>query len=359
MHHLSLFLGVVNPTLMKKQAVKTFLIFSSVRKSLVWNNQNSIHRTYSEDQSKARPAHFICYSLPHRAVVKIHGRDRNSFLQGIITNDMELLDDERCMYAHMLNVQGRTLYDIILYSLTEKSTEPSLLLECDSTVKDAIMKHLKVYKIRRKVSITPCPELAIWTLLAVCKDSPPGKPTITANKEDIVMEKDPRTELMGWRLILNHQVNPKDTVASTEEGDPEEYHMHRYTIGLPEGVDDLPPGIALPLESNLVYMNGINFRKGCYIGQELTARTHHTGVVRKRLMPVCLSAPAGGLEKGAALQTNSGKPAGKYRAGKGELGLGLIRLAHAKEPLALKPSTDGSTVTLEANVPQWWPEEAK
>ena len=119
-----------------------------------------------------------------------------------------------------------------LFSLKEKSTEPSLLLECDSTVKDAILKHLKVYKIRRKVSITPCPELAIWALLPVDKDSAPDKPEITDNKQDIVLERDPRTELMGWRLIVNREVKPEDIIASALEGNPEEYHKHRYTIGM-------------------------------------------------------------------------------------------------------------------------------
>ncbi|XP_012683296.2 putative transferase CAF17 homolog, mitochondrial [Clupea harengus] len=361
MHNLGLFLGAVNTALMRKQALKTFLTLSSVRRTLVWTNvQNSLLRTYSQDKSKTGSSNFVVYSLLHRTLVKIHGHETSSFLQGLVTNDMEQLEDERCMYAHMLNVQGRTLYDIIFYSLKEKSTEPSLLLECDSTVKDAILKHLKVYKIRRKVSITPCPELAIWALLPVDKDSAPDKPEITDNKQDIVLERDPRTELMGWRLIVNREVKPEDIIASALEGNPEEYHKHRYTIGLPEGVNDLPPGVALPLESNLVYMNGINFSKGCYIGQELTARTHHTGVVRKRLMPVRLSAPVDGLQEGVALQTNSEKPAGKYRAGKGEHGLSLIRLAHAKEPLALKPSqADGSSVTLQVSVPEWWPNEAK
>lgn len=105
-------------------------------------------------------------------------------------------------------------------------------------------------------------------------------------------------------------------------------------------------------------MQGISFKKGCYIGQELTARTHHTGVIRKRLMPVTLSAPVENVDQGVALETEGGKPAGKHRAGFGLLGLSLVRMAHAKEPLKLKSSGD-TTVTLQATVPDWWPKNTK
>lgn len=306
---------------------------------------------------------FVCYNLPHRTIVKIQGQETSTFLQGVITNDMGLLvedPEQSAMYSHMLSVQGRTLYDIILYRLKEVESGFGVFLECDYTVKDSILKHLKMYKIRRKIDLNHCPELSVWAVLPTQKnaghDDP--KPELSSPDKALAWDNDPRTQEMGWRLVMNSQVDPLDVVASCRKGETEDYHRHRYSIGLPEGVRDLPPGVALPLESNLVYMQGISFSKGCYIGQELTARTHHTGVIRKRLMPVRLSAPVQDLEEGAELQTGSGKLAGKHRAGVGNLGLSLVRTAHANEVLTLK-SSDDTTVTLKASVPDWWPEDAK
>ncbi|XP_016320055.1 putative transferase CAF17 homolog, mitochondrial [Sinocyclocheilus anshuiensis] len=320
-------------------------------------------RKHNQDQPTNNTVHLSCYSLPHRTLISVSGQDTSSFLQGIITNDMALLAEDalRAMYAHILNVQGRTLYDVMLYSL--KGNPDGLngvLLECDSTVQDSIMQLLKVYKIRRKVNFSLCPSLSLWALLPQNKTAVLGKskPDVTAADKVLVLEQDPRTELMGWRMITSCRNNPHEVVSVCQESNTEEYHRHRYEIGLPEGVKDLPPGEALPLESNLVYMQGISFSKGCYIGQELTARTHHTGVIRKRVMPVTMSAPAETLDQGAALETEGGKPAGKHRAGIDKLGLSLVRLAHAREPLKLK-SSDGVTVSLQATVPDWWPKNSK
>lgn len=322
-------------------------------------------RNYSQQPgagSDGVPGPLACYQLGHRSLLKIQGRDTSAFLQGIITNDMGLLEEPSCraMYAHLLNVQGRTLFDIMLYSLKEVEAGCGVFLECDSTITDSILKHLKVYKIRRKVTIDPCPDLSVWAVLPqqTASGQQLEKPALSSPEKALVWEADPRTQEMGWRLVLDGETLPTDLIASCQKGDAEEYHRHRYAIGLPEGVKDLPPGVALPLESNLVYMQGISFSKGCYIGQELTARTHHTGVVRKRLMPVRLSTPIQDLQDGAALQTEAGKPAGKHRAGVGELGLSLIRMAHAKEVLTLK-SSDDTAVTLEASVPDWWPKDSK
>ncbi|XP_027516456.1 putative transferase CAF17, mitochondrial isoform X3 [Corapipo altera] len=236
--------------------------------------------------------------------------------------------------------------------------EPHILLECDSTVLEPFQKHLKLYKIRRKVDISPCPDLSLW---AVIPGEQAGEASSSLPKcagQAVLLTPDPRAEVMGWRLITKKGANLSEIIPGSEVGDAQDYHRHRYKQGIPEGVKDLPPGVALPLESNLAYMNGISFTKGCYIGQELTARTHHMGVIRKRLLPVAFSAPLpkGGIPEGAEILTESGKPAGKFRAGGGDLGIALLRLAHMNEPLCI--DVGGGKVKLSANTPEWWPKAA-
>ncbi|NXU53006.1 CAF17 transferase, partial [Turnix velox] len=237
--------------------------------------------------------------------------------------------------------------------------EPHILLECDGSVLEAIQKHLKLYKIRRKVNITPCLDLSLWAVVPgeQAGDISASLPK-SAAAQALVLTPDPRTEVMGWRLITKKGTNPSEIIPGSQIGNIQDYHRHRYKQGIPEGVKDLPPGVALPLESNLAYMNGISFTKGCYIGQELTARTHHMGVIRKRLLPVHFSSPLpeDSIPEGAEIFTESGKPAGKFRVGGGELGLALLRLAHINEPLCL--NIGGDKVKLTADTPKWWPKTA-
>ncbi|NWW73907.1 CAF17 transferase, partial [Climacteris rufus] len=235
--------------------------------------------------------------------------------------------------------------------------EPHILLECDSSVLDSLQKHLKLYKIRRKVTIAPCPDLSLW---AVIPGERPGDTSSLPKSADpaLLLTPDPRAEVMGWRLIAKKGANLSEIIPGSQIGDVQDYHRHRYKQGIPEGVADLPPGVALPLESNLAFLNGISFTKGCYLGQELTARTHHTGVIRKRLLPVTFASPLPnhGAAQGAEILTQSGKSAGKLRAAGGEVGLALLRLAHANEPLCI--NLGGEKVKLSAATPEWWPKNA-
>ncbi|XP_051023748.1 putative transferase CAF17, mitochondrial [Acomys russatus] len=311
---------------------------------------------------------WTCFRLDSRALVRVRGPDAAPFLSGLLTNELpisgpptgEAQPSAPAAYAHFLNVQGRTLYDVILYGFPECTEEaPGFLLECDSSVLGALQKHLTMYKIRRKVTVEPHPELHVWAVLPRTPQNPGLAPLEERVEAVTVLTRDPRTIRMGWRL-LTRQDGPA-LVPRGQLGDLQDYHTHRYQQGIPEGVCDLPPGMALPLESNLVFMNGVSFTKGCYIGQELTARTHHTGVIRKRLFPVRLegSLPASGISPGTLVMvTATGQAAGKFRAGQGHVGLALLRSETIKGPLHINTS-ESQQVAVTALVPDWWPTAAK
>nr|XP_032831297.1 putative transferase CAF17, mitochondrial [Petromyzon marinus]XP_032831298.1 putative transferase CAF17, mitochondrial [Petromyzon marinus] len=323
-----------------------------------------------------------CFRLPQREVVRVDGKDSASFLQGLTTGDMAPFmesggggdvegggggdaggGDGGCggVYGHFLNVQGRVMYDALFYRIqVATQPDPSILIECDSSITQELQKHLKVYKIRRKVAVRdPDPPLHVWAILP-----PDGQlllpphlgVTLKVDGSRVVAAcRDPRTEAMGWRLVLDSACTPAEWLPDCEIGELADYNKHRYRLGMAEGVKDLPPGVALPLESNLVYANGVSFSKGCYLGQELTARTHHTGVIRKRLMPVSLlHLPEGTrVVEGAAVTTADGKSVGKLRTHDGDVGLALVRLAHANERLHVS-AEGGHALELKTSVPDWW-----
>ncbi|KAG8509292.1 putative transferase CAF17, mitochondrial [Galemys pyrenaicus] len=304
---------------------------------------------------------WTCFPLSERGLLRVRGPDSAPFLLGLLTNELPgPVDGEeppvaRAGYAHFLNVQGRTLYDVIVYRLPEHGAEaPAFLLECDRGALAAVQRHLALHRVRRKVFVELHPEMCVWAALPGAPEAVPPR----AAEGAPIMAPDPRTARMGWRLLARGQ-GPAP-VPGSRLGDVQDYHQHRYQQGVPEGVRDLPPGVALPLESNLAFMNGVSFTKGCYLGQELTARTHHTGVVRKRLFPVRLSGllPAGGLAPGAPVLTASGQVAGKYRSGQGRVGLALLRAELVHGPLHAGAPEPGR-VGLTASVPDWWPGAAK
>ncbi|XP_068951951.1 putative transferase CAF17, mitochondrial isoform X1 [Petaurus breviceps papuanus] len=362
---------------------------------------------------------WLYFPLRDRDALRVHGPDAEPFLLGLLTNELPRPGPgggaaspesapARAHYAHFLNVQGRTLYDVILYrdpkrrvqvltlaqpccvtlgrSLNfttldidtsprlfekrcppaliklheSKEEEPHFLVEFDSSVSDAFHNHLKLYKIRRKVTISPCPDLSLWAVLPQTAAEGLAMPSLEKGGKPVVLTPDPRAACMGWRLIIRKEDMAQDVIPTTQVRSTKDYHKHRYQKGIPEGIKDLPPGVALPLESNLTFMNGVSFTKGCYIGQELTARTQHMGVIRKRLFPVRFSEPiiAEGISAGATVLTESGKHAGKYRAGEDNVGIALLRSEKIKVPLYIKTS-QGHQVNIIPSVPDWWPKANK
>ena len=170
-----------------------------------------------------------------------------------------------------LNTQGRVLFDTFII----KKTPSDYLIECDQVVQDKLVKHLKMYKVRRKINISVIQNQSLGALFDtenVLED---------VNCDDIdFYYKDSRAKELGFRIVgsSNNFMNNLD-----------EYTEYRYKLGICEGSNEIPLGKCTPLEYNVEYMHGVSFQKGCYIGQELTARTHHTGVIRKRIMPIRFS----------------------------------------------------------------------
>lgn len=128
--------------------------------------------------------------------------------------------------------------------------------------------------------------------------------------------------------------------------------------GVAEGSKELPYGECFPLESNLDYLAGVHFYKGCYLGQELTARTYHTGVVRKRIMPVVFNGAGNVKIKEGTVITcgNGGKTVGKLRAHVGDHGIAVMRISEALAAGDLQIIHDGNVFKLNVTKPEWWPD---
>lgn len=284
------------------------------------------------------------YKLSSRGIVRVKGRDTIQFLQGLVTSDVECLGSVMgAQYSMLLNIQGRVQYDLILYDVSQIYGEKAVFMECDRNMVNQLITDIKKYKIRKKVSLDDLS--SSYHVYATISDK--GGHLIELASA-AVETTDPRVTDFGLRIIS--EKDPCDVVED-EAG----YHESRLQWGIPEGPQDLPPGNCFPLESNLVFMNGVSFSKGCYLGQELTARTHHTGVTRKRIMPLVFEKHPGNIEPGETIRNENNKNVGKFRSSCGIYGLGLLRTNDVAGNLLVK-NTQQETVSLKAVIPKWWPE---
>jgi tRNA-modifying protein YgfZ len=272
--------------------------------------------------------------LPHRGVIEIQGEDKAAFLQGLITNDIHRVTPERAIYATLLTPQGRFLYD---FFIVEK--DGSYLLDVQAARLEGLLKKLSLYKLRSKVTLMPRPDIQVF---AVWGDG-------VATSLDLVEEAgaaqkgvfiDPRLVDLGVRAMS--EAPPKGFLLST----PQDYDLHRLRLGIPEGGKDLIPERAILLESGLDELNAISWTKGCYMGQELTARTKYRGLVRKRLFPVIIEGEA--PETGTEISLG-GDPVGEMRSHYASNGLALLRVE------AVKPGSEFpcGEALLKPYIPVW------
>ena len=283
--------------------------------------------------------------LLKRSLIRCTGtsNEASNFLQGIITNDMRLFNEQNCIYTLFLNKLGRILYDSVIYKLPTKTAmdEEKFLIECDAAIADNLMRHLKLYRVRRKVDISLSDEYNLWFYNSL------ENGIKFSNK--VMPYQDPRVSSFGTRVITSKDYDLKEKL-NENLGSDEDYLEYRYKLGIAEGVVDLLPEKSFPLESNCEYMNGLSFQKGCYIGQELTARTYHTGVVRKRLMPLMFEKKIV-MKDNVDIKNEEKQSVGKLRNISGNYGLGLMRI---EQTMAAK-SLSYNENPCKTEKPFWWP----
>ena len=239
--------------------------------------------------------------LPNRGVLRLEGPDREAFLQGLVTNNVASATPDNAVYACLLTPQGKFLHDFFLAPDGE-----ALLIECEGDRAEDLLRRLKMYKLRAKIELT---DISV-SFVACAAAEKPGRGW------DGVVYRDPRLPSLGYRLLL-----PR---APAAPGLPfDDYDRRRIALGAPDGSRDMEVGKAILLENNIDLLNGVAWDKGCYTGQELTARTHYRGLIKKRLSPVRIAgtAPA----PGAPLIEN-GVEIGEMRSASGDLGLALLKL---------------------------------
>ncbi|KAJ6446485.1 aminomethyl transferase [Purpureocillium lavendulum] len=296
-------------------------------------------------------------ALPSRQLLAVSGPDASKFLQGIVTANVAQSDGlprTDGFYTGFLNATGRVVHDVFIYPFRAGSGIPveddGFLIEADASQMGRLAKYIKRYKLRAKVAvrnITP-DEVTVWQSWDDATGYSPQ-----ASESRMVL-KDPRAPGLGHRVL---QLNGKTPELDLEQASEEAYTIRRYLHGVPEGQDEIIREQALPLESNMELMNGIDFHKGCYVGQELTIRTKHRGVVRKRILPCMIYSrdkaapqsliyepgePEGSPSSDPPVERltadmipgetsigrfgKRGRSAGKWLAGVGNVGLGLCRL---------------------------------
>ena len=250
--------------------------------------------------------------LDGRGVVAISGSEARKLLQGLITNNMDKVTSERAIYAALLTPQGKFLHDFLIARIETESGE-TLLFDCEGPRRADLLRRLMLYRLRAKAEISD--ETDNWTVAALIGEGAAARAGLSAEAGSAVAYDggvafvDPRLGALGVRLIL-----PKETgdtaleSLSDRRGIREDYDAHRLALGVPDGSRDLEVEKTFLLESNAEALHAVDFTKGCYVGQELTARTKRRANLKWRLYPVEV--------KGAAPATDSPVTAGSKDIGR-------------------------------------------
>jgi folate-binding protein YgfZ len=238
--------------------------------------------------------------LPDRGVVELAGPDRSAFLQGLVSNDVAAIPEGRAAWTALLTPQGKWLADFFVIPVGE-----TLLLDVERAQAASLVQRLSRFRLRSKVTLRDAS--AEWHVHAAWGAAPEVAATVVP---------DPRLAEAGWRVLAPA---PLDTDATAEA-----YDRHRLSLGLPDGSRDMEGEKSVLLEGGFDELNGVSWSKGCYMGQELTARTRYRGLLKRRLVPVDVEGPL--PARGTALTDANGAEIGEMRSGRDGQGIALLRI---------------------------------
>ena len=258
-------------------------------------------------------------ALPDRGVIELSGEDRITFLQGLVSNDVAQAEPGNAVWTALLTPQGKYLADFFIFAEPDR-----LLLDCERAQIPSLIQRLSRFRLRSKVMLRSAEEFCVYAAW----DGAPAANAISA--------PDPRLPAAGSRLL---SAAPLPTTALALDWD-----RHRLALGLPDGTRDLEPEKTVLLEAGFDELHGVSWTKGCYLGQELTARTKYRGLVKRRLVPVAIS---GDLPPPGTPVTRNGIEVGDMRSGRDQTGLAVLRIEALHETLVC----NGAILT--PNIPAW------
>jgi len=259
--------------------------------------------------------------LKSRGVIRLKGPDSRSLLQGLITNDVNVVDAETAVYAGLLTPQGKFLFDLIIVA-----DGNDLLLDVEASRKSDLIRRLMMYRLRADVEIIDEP-LKVWALF-------------DGDAEHGVSYPDPRHKGLHKRVISED--NP---VPEAEALPYDDYEQQRIRHAVPDSSRDMAVEKYFWLETDAEKLNGVSFTKGCFVGQELTARMKHRMSLKKQLIAMQAE---GEVQSGGSIVTETGKTAGEVRTTAGPFFMAFIRLEYLDRPLssggvAVSPITNSAT----------------
>ena len=291
----------------------------------------------------------IC-PLPERGVLQVAGPEARAFLQNLITNDMDRVTPSQAIYAALLTPQGKYLFDFFVVQAGEPASE-QFLIDCEANRAADLAKRLTFYKLRAKAVISNLDGImgvvAYLGAAGLKLAQLPEIPGAAKQWLDGVVFTDPRAPAIGARAII-----PAVAIARHSGGaGPDEYDRMRLQLGLPDGARDIQVEKYFLLEANFEELNGVDFKKGCYVGQELVSRMKHRGAVRKRIIPVIAQ---GHLAAPGTPISQAGREVGTLLSGRDGHALAYLRV------LALSPGAAplmAGNVELEPHIPDWFSEK--